>query len=445
MGSKSHFTKYIMKYLFFLFFTIILFSCKLTGQITQKQIDVFLNDTVVSSGHVGISIYEPATKQYLYNYNAEKNFLPSSNVKLFTMYAGMKYLGDSLVGLRYTEYPNNIVLTPTGDPTLLHQNFSSQPVINFLKNTKKEINIGDDNFETKPYGNGWAWNDYSEDYMAERSAFPIYGNTVTFICKKNGYEIIPQNSTSFPIYENNSSKSTVVERDFYMNEFLVKLDNKNSKTIEVPFITSVKLTANLLTDTINKFVNVGFPPLPDSVSYNWKKGTLYSRPTDSMLRPMMHNSDNFFAEQTLLMVSNEKLGYMSDEKIIDTLLATDFKDLPQKPRWVDGSGLSRYNLFSPKDFIFLLDKMKNEFGMDRIKGILPTGGQGTLKGYYDEAKGFIFAKTGSMSNNVSLSGYIYTKKGKVLIFSIHINGYSGTGRAGRRAIEKMLQQIRENN
>jgi serine-type D-Ala-D-Ala carboxypeptidase/endopeptidase (penicillin-binding protein 4) len=417
----------------------------LSGQITQKQIDVFLNDTAVSTGHVGVSIYEPATQKYLYNYNAEKNFTPSSNVKLFTLYAGMKYLGDSLVGMRYTEFPNNIIITPTGDPTLLHPNFSSQPIIDFLKTKKKQINIRDENFKTKPYGNGWAWNDYQDYYMAERSALPVYGNCFTFICKKNNYETIPSNVSNFIIHSEKTNKSTSVERDFFKNEFSMKLDDRSSEIITTPFITSLKLATNLLSDTIHTNINIGFPTLPDSVSYNWKKGTIYSRPTDSMFRPMMHNSDNFFAEQTLLMVSNEKLGYMSDEEIIDTLLKTDFKDLPTKPRWVDGSGLSRYNLFSPKDFIFLLEKMKNEFGMERIKGILTTGGQGTLKGYYENAKGFIYAKTGSMSNNVSLTGFLYTKKNKMLIFSVHINSFSGTGRAGRKAIEKLLQQIRENN
>src|SRR5207253_2251461 len=97
----------------------------------------------------------------------------------------------------------------------------------------------------------------------------------------------------------------------------------------------------------------------------WYK--LYSQPTDSLLKPMMHNSDNFFAEQTLLMISNEKLGFMNDAAIIDTLLRADYKSLPQKPRWVDGSGLSRYNLFTPQDFVAILEKIKAEFGMERIK------------------------------------------------------------------------------
>src|SRR4029077_9774175 len=98
--------------------------------------------------------------------------------------------------------------------------------------------------------------------------------------------------------------------------------------------------------------------------------------------PMMYRSDNFFAEQTLLMVSRQQLGIMKDEIIIDTLLNGVLADLPQKPSWVDGSGLSRFNLFTPKDFVFLLSKFKNEFGMERMKTILPTGGKGTLKNYY---------------------------------------------------------------
>jgi D-alanyl-D-alanine carboxypeptidase/D-alanyl-D-alanine-endopeptidase (penicillin-binding protein 4) len=159
---------------------------------------------------------------------------------------------------------------------------------------------------------------------------------------------------------------------------------------------------------------------------------------------MMHRSDNFFAEQALLMVSNERLGYMNDYKIIDTLLKTDLKDLPQKPRWVDGSGLSRYNLFSPHDFIFILEKMKKEFGMNRIKDVFPTGGEGTISSYYKNDSGYIYVKTGTLSGVVALSGFLYTKKGKELIFSVLVNNHQASATDVRRAVEKFLQGIRNN-
>jgi serine-type D-Ala-D-Ala carboxypeptidase/endopeptidase (penicillin-binding protein 4) len=442
-----------MKYFFLFLFIATTFSSKLAAQITQKQINVFLNDTAVRSGHVGISIYEPATQKYLYNYNAEKNFTPSSNVKLFTLYAGMKYLGDSLVGMRYSEDSNNIIIYPSGDPTLLHSDFKTQPVVTFLAKTKKTIwsDIYTWGFKAKPYGNGWAWNDYGDDYMAERSLLPIYGNVVTYYGKDTSLEINPligvTATPSNPHFHQYGFVSKV-EREFFKNNFFCQFgEDKNTKVL-VPFITSDTLAFQLLSDTIYKTINskdAADAGVLESIDQDYRIRKFHSRPTDSLFHPMMHNSDNFFAEQTLLMVSNEKLGYMSDEDIIDTLLKTDFKDLPTKPRWVDGSGLSRYNLFSPKDFVFVLEKLKNEFGIERMKRILTTGGQGTLKAYYDNSVGFIYAKTGSMSNNVSLSGYLFTKKNKMLIFSVQINSFSGTGRAGRRAIEKMLQQIRENN
>jgi D-alanyl-D-alanine carboxypeptidase/D-alanyl-D-alanine-endopeptidase (penicillin-binding protein 4) len=172
----------------------------------------------------------------------------------------------------------------------------------------------------------------------------------------------------------------------------------------------------------------------------WNK--IHSQPTDSLLKPMMHRSDNFFAEQSLLMVSNERLGIMNDAKIIDTLLKTDFKDLPQKPRWVDGSGLSRYNLFTPQDLVAIFNKMKNDFGMDRIKNILPTGGEGTFSSYYKSEAGYLFAKTGTLSGVVAISGFLYTKKNKLLIFSVLVNNHNASATDVRRAVEKFIEAVR---
>ncbi len=143
------------------------------------------------------------------------------------------------------------------------------------------------------------------------------------------------------------------------------------------------------------------------------------------------------------MAANERLGIMNDEAMIDTLLSGDLKELPGKPSWMDGSGLSRNNLFTPRDLVWLLNKLQHDFGLERMKRLLATGGVGTLHNYYKEESGYIFAKTGSLTGVIALSGYLITKKGRLLIFSILINNHRGNGVAIRRDMERLLRRIRE--
>lgn len=87
--------------------------------------------------------------------------------------------------------------------------------------------------------------------------------------------------------------------------------------------------------------------------------------------------------------------------------------------------------------------MKNEFGLDRLKNIMPSGGMGSLKNYYIKDSSNIFAKTGTLSNNSALSGFLITKKGKLLIFSVLANNYLAGSSPVSRAFEHFLVGIRE--
>jgi D-alanyl-D-alanine carboxypeptidase/D-alanyl-D-alanine-endopeptidase (penicillin-binding protein 4) len=437
-------------------FAIALSSCSINNQIARKANSFLLKDTAISTGHIGISIYEPAANKYWYNYDATKYFIPASNAKLFTLYAGMKYLGDSLVGLRYAKAKNKSTpaqswyyIQPSGDPTLLHPNFSNQPVIDFLKRDTSayyELNYQKINFNA--LGKGWAWDDYNDDYMTERSTFPIYGNLYTFYQAGDTVLSIPKNleliDHAFDMSFNFQFKTSKfkIKRFTNSNDLFVKIDSSfnNFTKIQIPFVTSIQETKKLLLDTLKNFKCI----YRADINGEPTGSIIHSQPTDSLFKPMMHNSDNFFAEQTLLMASNEHLGYMNDEKIIDSILNSDLIDVPQRPKWVDGSGLSRYNLFTAQSFVYILNKMKKEFGFERMKVILPTGGEGTLSSYYKKDAGFIYAKTGTLSNNCAISGYLVTKKGKLLIFSILANNYITGATPVRKAVEQFLQQLREN-
>ena len=86
--------------------------------------------------------------------------------------------------------------------------------------------------------------------------------------------------------------------------------------------------------------------------------------------------------------------------------------------------------------------MKNEFGINRMRDILPTGNEGTLNNYYKAEAGLLFAKTGSLSGVIALSGFLYTKKNKLLIFSVLVNNHNGSATAIRRSVEKFIETVR---
>jgi len=431
---------------------MLLQSCSVSKQIHQQAHKILLQDTVINTGHIGISIYDPSTNRYLYNYNADKYFVPASNVKLFTLYAGMKYLGDSLVGGRYSEDWGNLYFQPAGDPTFLHPNFLKQPLLDLIQSSKGEIYIEPISSHHK-YGAGWVWHDYDKGYMPEKSLFPIYGNVVWLSSKPFISETVKVDTLIDSIIDKRDIWAYVKPKYFADKVFFVEKQfqtsnrkiNENKFFIDsvgdiktIPFITNNGMTQ---LEILRSITNKGFRFVMRGGEIKFK--ILHSQSSDSAFAFMMHNSDNFFAEQTLFMAGNEYLSRMNDEALIDTLLKKDLKDAPQKLNWVDGSGLSRYNLFTPQSFVYILNKMKNEFGLERLKTILPTGGEGTLKNYYNSDSGFIYAKTGSLSNQIALSGFLITKKNKLLVFSLLTNNAIGDGWRVRRAYENFLKIFRE--
>lgn len=427
-------------------------SCSIQQKISKAAQKV-IKDSSLLTAHVGISVYDPVSGKYWYNYQGDKYFVPASNTKIPTCYAAMKYLGDSLKCFLSMENDTAILILPAGDPTFLHPDYKLQPAFDFLKQSKKKIYTADIKWKSEALGSGWSWNDYNESYMAERSPMPIYGNLLKWVQEKvnnNGmtpFAIYSIPEINWPVNFNIDAKAKNfdVKRKIGENEFELTQGTEKYKELYVPFVThGIKTSVELLSDTIGKSISLINERTLTKPFENVQLFVHYikTQPTDSLLKPMMHRSDNFFAEQTLLMVSNELSGIMDDVKIIDTLLKTDFKDLPQRPRWADGSGLSRYNLFTPQDFITILNKMKNEFGMERIKVIFPTGGEGTISNYYKADSNYIFAKTGTLSGVVALSGFLYTKKGKLLIFSTLVNNHQASSTAVRRAVEKFVEGIR---
>jgi len=462
-------------FLYVLVLTGLLASCKTTTKITGTAAGpVYINalktlEDSLMGAHLGVMIVEAETGKVLAEHNSHKYFVPASNTKLLSMYAGLRYLPDTLVGLRYYDAGDTVYALPTGDPTLLMSDYKTYPVYTWLSNVNKPVVFDASNWKAERYGRGWTWSDYQASYQPERSALPVYSNLmpVSFTAKgdsvayndqkiwmvtpnlelgEKGWSI-PAEALTYSYTP--QARFNRISRNYSSNGFEVNYNGRDTAfATEIPFVTygvktGIEILRARLKKTENQLITASDGRASKILNIQYK--ILPTQPLDSMLRPMMHRSDNFYAEQTVLMASNEFLGYMSDRDMIDTMMKTDFKGMPDKPVWADGSGLSRYNMLSPADFVWLLDKTKKEFGMDRLKGIMQTGNTGTLTNYYKNLTGKMYAKTGTLSGQVALSGYLYAKSGKLLLFSALVNNHNTEAPKVRRQVEKYLMGIWEGN
>ena len=178
-----------------------------------------------------------------------------------------------------------------------------------------------------------------------------------------------------------------------------------------------------------------------------KKITAYLSPKlEDLVYFINQTSNNHMSEALLKSTGFYKEGNYS----LDTGKATVNKHLTKKTfdfqgfNYADGSGLSRSNVITPMSQVKFLSELMNEKHFDSYFKSLPIGGQtGTLRSMFlnTEAYGQVFAKTGTLNRVKTLAGYIKTKKGKLLTFSLLINNYNGGVAQVKKKMESILIPI----
>lgn len=379
----------------------------------------------------------------IFQKDAEKYYTPASNTKLFTFYAGLKMMPDSIPSLKYIEKGDSLIFWGTGDPSFLHTQLKGTKAYNLLKQTSKKLFFAPGRYTGDFYGNGWQWDDYNEYYQPEINELPIMDNVVLITAKTAGkMELLPKTFSTCFLKDSTSSKPFNVVRDFNANKF-----NYPNTVIpakydqQVPYKVSTLTTVNLLSDTLDKYIGIVKMKLPVGAK------TIYNVKSDSVFKHMLLPSDNFMAEQLLLVYGNQLGEELSTSKVIDYVTKNYLTTLPDKPRWLDGSGLSRGNLFTPRDMIKLLELIYDEVGDEKkLFDLLPAGGKsGTLRNAYPKTnQPFVFGKTGTLSGVHNQSGYVVTKKGKTLLFSFMNNNYVATTADVRKEMVRVMTFIHDN-
>lgn len=164
---------------------------------------------------------------------------------------------------------------------------------------------------------------------------------------------------------------------------------------------------------------VGFGPAPADGEV---VASVESPPLSQRLPEMMKHSDNVMAEAIGREVARAR-GGTSPQATLDTLTEHGF-DIAGVTL-ADSSGLSRFDLIPPR---LLDDVMLRATSTDELRELLPAlaiaGGDGTLYERYSDlpGKGWVRAKTGTLTGTSALVGTVTSEVGNVYTFAMISNG-----------------------
>jgi D-alanyl-D-alanine carboxypeptidase/D-alanyl-D-alanine-endopeptidase (penicillin-binding protein 4) len=436
-----------------------------------EQMDDIFNDINFSNANWGVVIQSLNTGEYFYKRNEDKLFIPASNLKLFTTAAGLLTLGSEFTYETsvYTSgeidgslLRGDVIIQGSGDPTISGRFYDNDMYRVFNKWADSLLNmgideisgniIGDDNsFDDRGLGSGWSWDYESYWFAAPTSALSFNDNCIDItvlydraegspvlkISPPSKYVIVLNNVTAVP---EDSITSIDVYRERGTNVVKVFGTIRESDDTVKTYCTvnnPTQYTMVILKEILERrgITVQGYPMDIDDISAQIDYARLtrlfahYSVPLRDIVKVINKNSQNFFAEQLLKTIGLEVKNYGTFENGVEGCKEV-FEEMginPESMVMVDGSGLSRLNMVTPRQIVNLLTYMYNSSQYVPFYNSLPIAGvDGTLAGRLknSRAEGRVRAKTGFLGFARSLSGYAMTADNEPVVFSIIGNNFN---------------------
>ena len=443
------------------------------------DIDSVLADSVFRSTVPSVKVFSPSTGETLYEKNSDLLVRPASNMKLLTSALGLHVLGpqyqfktsigwdsvsvDSVI-------PGDLYLKGYGNPDLSTRDLDSMATrlaAMGIKSIGGNI-VADASFlDSLQWGTGWMWDDEPAPYQAYVSGLSINKNCIRVT--------VTPDSTG-----NSVLVSTDPETDY--------VHVISTATIAVDSVLNRLSVARPITEPPNTIVVTGevmgnARPYRDQITVLWPElyaGQLLKERLalagisvtggvargrlpagarehiwhvwgmDSMVINLNKVSDNLSAEMVLktsaAALDSPPGSSRSGVWAVNRFLASCGIDTTNHAM-VDGSGLSHYNLLRVNLLVDLLTAMyANTDVFPLYYTSLPIGGvDGTLERRMlgTLAEGNVHAKTGSISGVSSLSGYVTTRDGEMLIFGMTMQDFILPSRAYRDAQDKICGILAE--
>lgn len=448
-----------------------------------QKINQLLSQPKYRADSWGIQVLDLETAKVIYSKNEDKNFIPASNTKLFTTATALAKLRPDFRFKTqvYTTGPisasgvlhGNLVLEGRGDPTLSHH-FGSAPSGPFaelaqqiaargIKQIAGDI-VGDDSYfvhSTVKIKTKWG-GDFEKELGVPVSALSVGGGFIRLyaapgdgVGKRVVLNMEPETGSIRIINKAvTSSRGTkrrlrVIRESWDQVYISGRLPiNTWGARYSIPVDDPPYFAAMLLKEALEKAGIKVSGKVKSNHSYDsyrpgeiWVLAATYeSLPLIKLIEIINKESRNVYAEMLLRILGAE----LKDEGSREAGLEAEREFLAEigihadDTSLADGSGLSKQNLTTPRAITRLLEYMhKAECFQPFFNSLAVAGVDGTLKHRFASTKERIHAKTGTLSNACSLSGYISTACGRQVIFSIMANRF----RVGHYRIRSTIDDI----
>lgn len=416
----------------------------------------------IGKSHTSVSLRSLTTGNVLYEHNGQALMKPASTLKLLTGSAALHVLGrdytfstelfiDGVIA-DATLY-GDVYIKGGGDPTLQQQDFLTFAKILKRHGIRKiQGNLyGDDSaFSGNALTPGIAKEDETEYYAARISALTMSPNTDydagTVIVQITGdkttqppsFRVLPNASGMKFVNQARTVAKTgkntlTVKRQYSSNTVIIAGNIPQGSTVK-EWVTLQDPTINTLHAIKNTWqstglnisqVTVGRKVIPATASKLYTKESL---PLHKLYPVFMKLSNNSIADILVKTLGLEMYGEGNTENGVAALRDYAYSLGLNTKQWrlEDGSGMSHANRVSANELTALLAKIQQQSIYTNFYQGLPIGGQeerfvgGTLRKRFDTnaLRGRVVAKTGSITNVYTLSGYVTAKSGRQYAFAI---------------------------
>lgn len=456
----------------------------------KNRVDQLIDEGEENGSRWGVSVLSVADGSIVYERNSKKLFTPASNMKIYTTSVALELLGPdyrwrtSVYGNSQPDgkgrIPGDLILYGRGAPDLLSNSKDSareslaKLADDLYARGVRSVGgnvIGDESyFRGDSLGDGWQWTDLQWYFGAEASALTVNENEVdvNFVPSNRGSESSEVHTSDPGGYVTVQNRMVPAERDSRLTIGMHR--GLSDNTVEVwgefapgtkgfgarlavhqPALWAAKLFTQALkskgikVDGESVSRNSRVPPKQRfDPSHAIELAFVSSQPLRDIAKKTNKESNNLYAELILRTLGRERGELAPAPAGIGRERGDEEAGLAVVRLWLsragipsnhlalhDGSGLSRLNLVTPETSARLLVAMSRTATSLVFQDSLPIAGRdGTLAGRLKPFTDKVVAKTGSLTYDNSLSGYLTAETGERFAFSIMCNDQTTRSETG---------------